>query len=563
MRKLIICGTVAAMLMSSASAVFANTNVASNVVGDDAKIQITSDKKDGLYTVYFLKPGETAASIIDNSTAFAGVEQFTLDFTDGKDYGTREISFKLPGLTGTYTAVIGGGELSGKEVKLPHTYSVSTRENIAALKAASTLDEIESILTKPECNGTHWYADTDNKTYKANKTAVLTAFKELLKDANDISGVTTAFNKACMIGELNICNKNEVYDALFLAEPVLGITYGEYVYQKPEALSSAFTNLRATEKFATASELQDFLKKAEALAKLNTATRDTVISVIEGYNTDVFKLDLTGSYVGIDKYSLAKKLVVTNGETYDSMAEVKERFNNAIAAVLAENTGGNNGGLGFGGGGGGSSVGGSYPTKNPEVVSDDLKNNDTDGFSDLDGAEWAKPYIVYLSEKNIMTGDGNGKFRPNDKVMREEFLKTVIEALGLAGDEDLTEAKKFGDVDADAWYAKYIAAGLRLGIVTGKSENSFGINDEITRQDAAVMIKRAVDAAELGLYADKTATVFTDADSISDYAKDAVEALQRAGIINGYETGEFAPQNSILRSETAKMIYTMLSGINK
>lgn len=569
MRKLIIYGIVAAMLLGLGTSAFAETNVASNVKDGKAEIQITSDAKGGVYTVYFLKSGKTAANITDNTDAFAGVEQVSLTFEEGMKHGTGTISFKLPTEYGSYTAIIGGGELSGKEVRLAYANPTEAASPIAELKAA-TAATIDSVLTKAEYNGTYWYADTNADAYKTSKSALMEALVETVKTATDSTSVTDAYNKACAIATLKTCTADKVYDALFIAEPIVNIAYREEVYKKTDAMASAFVKLRATEKLNTPKELSAFLEKAEALSKLNTATRDTVIGIIEDYNSS-FKLDLSGNYVKVDKYSLAKKLVVTDGNTYDSIKEVQERFEKALEEVLKETgsgttTGGGGGGglgLGGGGGGGGTAVGGNYPTQNPEVVSEDLMENNTGEFTDLEGAEWAKPYILYLAENNIMTGDGNGSFRPSDKVLREEFLKTLIEALKLAGDEDMTEIAKFGDVDKDAWYAKYIAAGVKLGIVNGKEESLFGIGDEITRQDAAVMIKRAVDGAGLTLYAEKEAAVFTDADSISEYAKDAVEALQKAGVINGYETGEFAPQNSILRSETAKMIYTMLSGINK
>ncbi len=440
-------------------------------------------------------------------------------------------------------------------------YAENTSAAVSAVKGA-TAATVESVLTG-ENNGAAWFVDTENDAYKENKSTVLKSFVEIVDDAQSGADVTEAFNKACAIAEVKTCTEAELYDELFMAEAILGISLGEEAYKQTPAMSAAFVSLRKTEELDTPAELLDVLKKAEALAKLNEATRDTVIDIIEDYNS-VFKLDLDGDYRKVDKYALAKKLVVTGGNTYDSIAEVKERFEEALEAVLDKASGsGTSSTGGGGGGGGGSRVGGSYPTQNPEVVSDDLMNNNTKTaeFADLDGAEWAKPYILYLAENNIMNGDGNGSFRPNDKVLREEFLKTLIEALKLADTE--AEATAFEDVDNDAWYAKYIAAGVKLGIVNGKEESLFGIGDEITRQDAAVMVKRAVEAAGYTLYAEGEEGAFTDADAISDYAKEAVEVLRRAGVINGYETGEFAPQHSILRSETAKIVYTMLSGINK
>ena len=56
---------------------------------------------------------------------------------------------------------------------------------------------------------------------------------------------------------------------------------------------------------------------------------------------------------------------------------------------------------------------------------------------------------------------------------------------------------------------------------------------------------------------------FSDGADIDAYAKDAVAALQAAGIINGDENGAFRPQDHAVRAEAAKMIAVMAKNVKQ
>ena len=77
----------------------------------------------------------------------------------------------------------------------------------------------------------------------------------------------------------------------------------------------------------------------------------------------------------------------------------------------------------------------------------------------------------------------------------------------------------------------------------------------LTREDAAVMLQRAAEATYHDITKKQTLVGFTDQDSVSDYAKIAVDMLARAQIFNGFEDGSFRPQAQITRAEVAKVIY--------
>ncbi len=177
-------------------------------------------------------------------------------------------------------------------------------------------------------------------------------------------------------------------------------------------------------------------------------------------------------------------------------------------------------------------------------------------FDDCEGVAWAKPGILSLYEKGVVTGTGDRTFSPDELVTREAFVKMLIGALGL---EDAAATASFTDVVAGEWYVPFIAAAAQKGIVSGHEDGSFGIGQSITRQEMAVMAYRAADAAGIALAADLPAEAFVDGADIAAYAKDAVTAMQQAGIINGVDGGRFAPNETATRAQAAKIIDALAS----
>ena len=90
-------------------------------------------------------------------------------------------------------------------------------------------------------------------------------------------------------------------------------------------------------------------------------------------------------------------------------------------------------------------------------------------FSDVPASHWAYEQIYSLQNTGAISGDGSGNFNPDGNVTREQFLKIVIDALGVPPTDAQIE---FKDVKKDAWYESYIKTGIANGIVTGKSKTS-------------------------------------------------------------------------------------------
>jgi hypothetical protein len=143
-------------------------------------------------------------------------------------------------------------------------------------------------------------------------------------------------------------------------------------------------------------------------------------------------------------------------------------------------------------------------------------------------------------------------FAPFATVTRAQFAKMLAETFAIEG----SAKNSFTDVNADEWYAPYVGAASEAGIINGYPDGTFGVNNEITRQDAAVMIARALMYKNINC--EKAALSYGDNDAIASYATEAVEIMLASGIMSGRENNSVAPYGNMTRAEAATVFYRVL-----
>ena len=173
-------------------------------------------------------------------------------------------------------------------------------------------------------------------------------------------------------------------------------------------------------------------------------------------------------------------------------------------------------------------------------------------FDDLEGYEWAEDSIVGLFKKGIVSGKSEKSFCPQDYITREEFAKLVAMAVNI---NVKSGTLPFEDVSTEDWFYSYVKKLYSAGVITGISETVFGTGTNITRQDAVVMIDRAMDKCGLIAEEYEKSGDFGDSDKISDYAVTSVEKLKSNGMITGDDNNNFNPEASITRAESAVLLY--------
>lgn len=171
-------------------------------------------------------------------------------------------------------------------------------------------------------------------------------------------------------------------------------------------------------------------------------------------------------------------------------------------------------------------------------------------FKDLD-KHWARSYIDELTSAGVFKN--STKFRPNDGLLRAELVKILVEAYDLEFDSSDTNTG-LKDVDPSSWYAPYVKAAIKAGVVKGYSDLTFKPGALVNRAEALKMIVEA--NPEASLMTGKH--IFDDVESGAWYEKYIVHALYK-GIANGKSRTSFAPGESVTRAEIAKMVYMSIN----
>lgn len=171
-------------------------------------------------------------------------------------------------------------------------------------------------------------------------------------------------------------------------------------------------------------------------------------------------------------------------------------------------------------------------------------------YSDVSSSDWFYEAVCFVSGNGLMSGYGNGLFGPNDKLSRAQMAQILY---NKEGKPTVTGNSAFTDSAAGAWYADAVAWVAANDIVSGYGDGRFGPNDNITREQLAVMLWRYA-----GSPAVDQELNFTDAGAISSYALDAIRWAVQNGIVNGYGNGECRPQGQSTRAEAAQMLKNFL-----
>lgn len=174
-------------------------------------------------------------------------------------------------------------------------------------------------------------------------------------------------------------------------------------------------------------------------------------------------------------------------------------------------------------------------------------------FTDLGSVgTWYHEAVDYVLRNGLMGGYGNGTFGPNNNLTRAQFAQILF---NKEGKPVVNYLLQYGDVAEGAWYTEAVRWATSQGVVGGYGNGLFGPNDNITREQLAVMLWR---------YAGSPAATdkelhFTDADQIGGYALEALRWAVENGVMNGKSGGVLDPQGLATRAQVAQMLMNFLN----
>lgn len=181
-------------------------------------------------------------------------------------------------------------------------------------------------------------------------------------------------------------------------------------------------------------------------------------------------------------------------------------------------------------------------------------------FSDMTG-HWAQETVNGLGSRLIVNGAENGLYNPDREMTRAEFAAVMVRGLGLKPE---TGASAFTDVSEAEWYNSAIRTAAAYGLAGGFQDGSFHPSERITREQAMVMLARAMDVTELNAQLPKSngssdgLNRFEDKNQISEWALDSLEGILQSGIAGGRTGQLLEPQAYVTRAEIAVMIERLL-----
>lgn len=171
---------------------------------------------------------------------------------------------------------------------------------------------------------------------------------------------------------------------------------------------------------------------------------------------------------------------------------------------------------------------------------------------DLDN-HWAKSAITAWMERGLVSGDPDGRFRPDDRITRGELVKLINRAFGYTA----KGAVSYKDAVKGKWYYPELEIASAAGYIQGYADGTFGPNRPVLRQELAVMLGKLL-AVETKDY-DVT---FSDSSASPDWSRPAIAMASANGLMSGYPDGTFRPALPLTRAEAVVILDRTLAAVS-
>jgi uncharacterized repeat protein (TIGR02543 family) len=178
-------------------------------------------------------------------------------------------------------------------------------------------------------------------------------------------------------------------------------------------------------------------------------------------------------------------------------------------------------------------------------------------FADV-AKHWAKEAVNSMGSRMIIEGAGNGLFNPDQDITRAEFAAILVRGLGLKPTGGVVP---FSDVKAQDWFSSAISTAYGYGLVAGFEDGSFRPNDHVTREQAMVMMAKAMRITGLKNKTSGVETVleqYVDVNEMSSWAREGVIDCFGTDLVSGRNSDMLAPKANMTRAEVASIVQRLL-----
>lgn len=182
-------------------------------------------------------------------------------------------------------------------------------------------------------------------------------------------------------------------------------------------------------------------------------------------------------------------------------------------------------------------------------------------FKDVKSTDWYFGAVKYSVVNQMISGYNSTTFAPNDKLTRG-MLVTILHR--MEGTPKSSINNKFNDVKESDYYYSAVKWATEKGIVHGYNANQFGPNDTITRQDLVVILRNYAIQKKKNTNGTADLTKFKDGNSVTSYAKSAMQWAVEKGVITGNPgTNTLNPLATTSRAEAASMLFKYCATIGR
>ncbi|MBP1990592.1 S-layer homology domain-containing protein [Paenibacillus eucommiae] len=202
------------------------------------------------------------------------------------------------------------------------------------------------------------------------------------------------------------------------------------------------------------------------------------------------------------------------------------------------------------------------PTPTPEKPKESEKPNKSDDenpFTDVNNSHWFYDSVKYVYNHGLMNGVSIDKFNPLEKASRG-MIVTILYTLE---ERPKAAVNTFKDVEVGKWYTDAIAWAAENKIVNGYGNERFGPNNNITREQMAVIFFNYAKHKGYDLFETASLERFTDTGLVSGWASEAMKWMVGSGTLIGKGNNILDPEGTATRAEIALIMQKFAEKYNK
>lgn len=178
-------------------------------------------------------------------------------------------------------------------------------------------------------------------------------------------------------------------------------------------------------------------------------------------------------------------------------------------------------------------------------------------FTDVPADAWYWVELDYALYNGYISGTSATTFDPSGKVTRGQFVTILGRMMGVQASQ--YTSSKFVDVDMKSWYGPYVAWAASQGYVNGVSSTRFEPGWTITIEQMGKILDNYL--LKSGKVLTDNPVIYTDAASISVWAKSSMDTMAQFDLIPTDASGKVRPQAAVTRAEAAVSLVRMAKGI--